>query len=365
MTDLTPMDLDGSVMEGGGQILRVSAALSCIGGAPIRVRSIRAGRSTPGLRPQHLNGLQLLSQMTSALLEGAEVGSTNITLKPQVVEGGRHTADTHTAGSVCLLLQASLPVSLFANDTTELILKGGTHTEMAPPTDYTLQVFKPVVEKFGVHFDCDVIKRGFYPKGGGVVSVTVQPIKRLQPVVMVTRGDVTKITGRAFVAGVLPFKLAKAMSSAATRTLRTHAQGVHVDIAAVNDSQSAFGNGSGIIVVAETSSGCLLAGSALGKRGVSPDQVGVAAAESLLSNLQHGGCVDDFLQDQLIIFMALACGTSRIRTGPVTLHTRTAIHIAETLTKAKFTITKCEDGGDGDQSYMIECHGVGTENTHL
>ena len=34
--------------------------------------------------------------------------------------------------------------------------------------------------------------------------------------------------------------------------------------------------------------------------------VGVAAAEALLSELSHGGAVDEYLADQLIIFMALA-----------------------------------------------------------
>jgi RNA 3'-terminal phosphate cyclase (ATP) len=41
--------------------------------------------------------------------------------------------------------------------------------------------------------------------------------------------------------------------------------------------------------------------------------------------LNDGGCVDDWLQDQLIIFMALAEGTSEILTGSLTQHTQTAI----------------------------------------
>ena len=36
---------------------------------------------------------------------------------------------------------------------------------------------------------------------------------------------------------------------------------------------------------------------------------------------------------QLIIFMALANGVSRVKSGPITLHTQTAIHFAEQLTK--------------------------------
>lgn len=49
--------------------------------------------------------------------------------------------------------------------------------------------------------------RGYYPKGGGEVMVTVNPVKELQPVTMTERGNITKIYGRAFVAGALPFKV--------------------------------------------------------------------------------------------------------------------------------------------------------------
>lgn len=359
------VQLDGSVMEGGGQILRVSAALSCITGSAIKVTKIRAGRSTPGLRPQHLSGLQLVADLCSGSLQGATIGSTDISLTPGKIQSGNHTADTQTAGSVCLLLQVALPCALYADASSQLCLKGGTNAEMAPQIDYTLKVFKPIMEKFGVHFDCDVKMRGYYPKGGGEVLVTVNPVKELQPVVMTERGNITKIYGRAFVAGVLPYKLAKDMSTAAVRTIRKEIKELYINIPSQQEKDQACGNGNGIIIIAESSTGCLFAGSALGKKGVYADKVGIEAAEMLLRNIRHNGCVDEFLQDQLIIFMALAKGTSRIRTGPVTLHTQTAIHMAEQLTQAKFTITKCEDELSSNETYIIECQGSGVSNPNL
>ncbi|XP_018582217.1 RNA 3'-terminal phosphate cyclase [Scleropages formosus] len=361
----TTLEMDGSVMEGGGQILRVSAALSCIHGSPIKINKIRAGRSTPGLRPQHLSGLELLRDMSDGNLEGALVGSTEITLTPGKIKGGSHLADTHTAGSVGLLLQVSLPCTLFADGPSELCLKGGTNAEMAPQIDYTLKVFKPIVEKFGVHFDCDLKMRGYYPKGGGEVVVKVNPVKELSPVTMMERGNITKIYGRAFVAGVLPFKLAKDMLTAAVRTIRKEIKDLYVNIQALQEKDKACGNGNGIIIIAESSTGCIFAGSSLGKKGVYADKVGVEAAEMLLRNIRHNGCVDEFLQDQLIIFMALVKGTSRIRTGPLTLHTQTAIHVAEQLTKAKFSVTKAEDEHSTGETYIIECQGAGATNPNF
>ncbi|XP_036377742.1 RNA 3'-terminal phosphate cyclase [Megalops cyprinoides] len=361
----TTFEMDGSVMEGGGQILRVSAALSCIHGASIRINKIRAGRSTPGLRPQHLSGLELLRDMSGGNLEGAIVGSTEITLTPGKIKGGNHIADTQTAGSVGLLMQVSLPCALFSDGPSELCLKGGTNAEMAPQIDYTMKVFKPIVEKFGVHFDCDLRMRGYYPKGGGEVVVKANPVKELSPISMTERGNITKIYGRAFVAGVLPFKLAKDMSTAAVRTIRKEIKDLYINIQALQEKDKACGNGNGIIIIAESSTGCIFAGSSLGKKGVYADKVGMEAAEMLLRNIRHNGCVDEFLQDQLIIFMALAKGTSRIRTGPLTLHTQTAIHVAEQLTKAKFVVTKAEDELSNSDTFIIECQGAGVTNPNF
>lgn len=360
-------EVDGGLLEGGGQILRVSTALSCLLGLPLRVQKIRAGRSTPGLRPQHLSGLEMVRDLCAGQLEGADIGSTEITFTPGKIHGGSHTADTKTAGSVCLLLQVSLPCVLFAAAPSDLRLRGGTNAEMAPQIDYTAMVFKPIAEKFGFTFNCDIKTRGYYPKGGGEVVVRVSPVKQLAPVTLTERGSVTKISGRAFVAGALPLKVAKEMAAAAVRCLRKEFRDLYVNVQPVQEPRDgAFGNGSGIIIVAETSTGCLLAGSALGKRGVSADKVGIDAAEMLLANLRHGGAVDEYLQDQLIIFMALANGVSRIKTGPVTLHTQTAMHFAEQLAKAKFTVKKSEEEGDASRdAYIIECQGIAMTNPHL
>ncbi|NXC18532.1 RTCA cyclase, partial [Corythaeola cristata] len=330
------VEIDGGIMEGGGQILRVSTALSCLLGLPLRVRRIRAGRSQPGLRPQHLSGLEIIRDLCEGKLEGGEIGSTEITFTPGKIRGGTHIADTKTAGySVCLYM-------------------------------LVFQVFKPIVEKFNFTFNCDIKKRGYYPQGGGEVIVQMSPVKELRPVNLTERGTVTKIYGRAFVAGALPIKLAKDMSAAAVRCIRKEIRDLYINIQPVREpDDQAFGTGSGIIIVAETSTGCLLAGSSLGKRGKNSDKVGIEAAEILLRNLKHGGTVDDSLQDQLIIFMALAKGVSRVKSGPITLHTQTAIHFAEQLTKAKFTVKKSEEEDPSKDTYIIECEGMGMINPNL
>ncbi|HKI35927.1 MAG TPA: RNA 3'-terminal phosphate cyclase [Gemmataceae bacterium] len=52
------LELDGSIGEGGGQILRTSLALSLVTSRPFHLRNIRVDRRKPGLQPQHLASVQ-------------------------------------------------------------------------------------------------------------------------------------------------------------------------------------------------------------------------------------------------------------------------------------------------------------------
>ncbi|XP_031574471.1 RNA 3'-terminal phosphate cyclase-like [Actinia tenebrosa] len=359
------IQIDGSLMEGGGQILRNSVTLSCLLNCPVHVYNIRAGRSNPGLRPQHMTGLQLVRDVCAGRLDGDTVGSTSINLHPSRIISGNFVADTKTAGSICLLIQVALPCLLYGPSTSQLTLKGGTNADMAPPIDYMIDVFKPAAEKFGVQFNLEIEKRGYYPKGGGIVHVKVKPVKQLRAVQMVEFGSLVRLTGFAFVAGVLPYKIAQTMAREATKLLKRRYGDVPIDIKAVQESHDkAVGNGTGIQVMAETSTGCRLAGSALGKKGVPAEQVAADAVDQLVQNLESGGCVDEHLQDQLIILMALAEGKSHVKAGPLTMHTKTAIHVAQLVTKAKFNVTPCE-GDSKDETCFIECEGIGMINTHL
>ena len=221
-------------------------------------------------------------------------------------------------------------------------------------------VFTPNAQKMGINTECQILRRGYYPKGNGEVFLKIQPVSELKPIDLTDFGSLKRIYGRSFVAGHLPMDVPHRMAKAATSELRKIYKDVPIEIEIVKEPEHTYiGVGTGIILIAETSTGCLLGGSSIGKKGVLAENVGAEAAEQLIDDLKHESCVDQFMQDQLIIFMGLANGTSRIKTGPLTLHTETAIFFTQLLSGAKFVVTKVNSGN------IIECTGIGFKNKFL
>lgn len=190
--------------------------------------------------------MELVRDISKAKVKGAEFGSTELEFHPTTIAGGSYRAAVKTAGSISLLLQVALPCTLFANSNTTLTLQGGTNAEMAPQIDYTTEVFRPVMEKFGATFDFDLIRRGYFPKGGGEVVVNVNPPKRLQAVEMVSQGAVTAVYGWSFVAGTLPIRLAHIMADSAVNILRQVHNNINIE-RYKESPEMATGNCSGIM----------------------------------------------------------------------------------------------------------------------
>lgn len=258
-----------------------------------------------------LPGLRLVADICNAELTGCEIKSTAIDFSPGPVQiPGTYLADPGTAGSTTLLLQVSLPTLLFSQSekTSELTLRGGTNASMAPQIDYTEHIFLPFLRRhFGLNTQLTVRKRGYYPKGGGEVHLRIPSIQGpLPPIDLTERGEIKSITGKAYVAGY-PVPMAQTIRAAALSALI----GAGFDPSIINISAvcerpiDAVGRGSGVVLWAETENGCRLGGSSTGLRGEDLDSLGVSAAEELVRNVKHGGCMDEYLQ--VGVHVSLGC----------------------------------------------------------
>ena len=171
--------INGNYKEGGGQILRTALALSTITQTPFEADNIRAGRKNAGLKPQHLFCIKALQDLCNAKAEGAETGSSRITYTPGKIKGKTINIDIGTAGSITLLMQALLLPCFFADKQVKLRLKGGTNTKWAMPIEYFQEILIPHIAKFCEKISVKLIRRGYYPQGGGEAEITIKPKYRL------------------------------------------------------------------------------------------------------------------------------------------------------------------------------------------
>jgi len=337
--------IDGS--KGGGQMLRNAVALSAVSGRPVRVTNIRGARPRPGLRPQHLMAVRAAGEACGADLAGAEIGSGEIDFRPGEIRPRTDWRfDVGTAGSLMLVLQCLLPALACAQSESQITLIGGTDVPFAPPFDYFQEVFLPALAELGPRGDVRLVRRGFYPKGGGEVEVRVTPAEAIRPITCSERGRVTHIRGRAYSQG-LPGHIVERMRKAALRTLAAAGlEEAEIDAEVLPRGRS---EGCGIVLWAQCEHGRRLGASALGRRGKRAEEVGEEAARGLLDELESGGAVDSRLADQMIVWMAIADGPSELTTSRLTDHVRSAAQVAETITAARFSL---EEGPPA----LVRCH---------
>ncbi|MDC0329478.1 RNA 3'-terminal phosphate cyclase [Nitrosopumilus sp.] len=169
------LKINGGHGEGGGQIIRSSIVLSCITNQPIHLENIRKNRKEGGLKAQHLTAIKILQKIANAEVIGAELGSTEIKFIPNKIESLELIEDIKTAGSISLILQVLIPVVSIAQKKLTLIIKGGTDVLWSPSMDYTQYVLKEAYSRMGIKFSIELIKRGYYPKGGGEIKIQVYP----------------------------------------------------------------------------------------------------------------------------------------------------------------------------------------------
>ena len=341
--------VDGSMMEGGGQLLRMATAYSAIIGEPFTIHGVRAGRSRPGLRPQHLTTLRAAAEMTGAQLRGAELGSTKVTFKPRKIRGGRYSFDIGTAGSVTLLLQCLAPIAAYADRRVEIHVAGGTAVKWSPPTPFLEKVVWRAFDSMGLCCSLEVRRHGFYPKGGGEVTASIEPMESLKS--FTPKHEPVDTVYGVSICGRLPRHVAERQAASATKTLEESGLKPRVSVTHLDGAEAPHSPGSLVCLWTDR---MFLGSDSLGERGKPAERVGHEAAAGLVEQIGTGATVDLHASDHVILPCSLAMGESRFTTSRLTLHTLTAVELAKTFTGAEFSVRGLEG-----QPATISCAGVG------
>ncbi|KAK1758740.1 RNA 3'-terminal phosphate cyclase-domain-containing protein [Echria macrotheca] len=362
MKELKVIELDGRTGEGGGQLVRIACALASVVGQPIKINHVRGNREGPrggGLKAQHVSALTWLAKATDAETSGIAVGSQTVEFRPRegpatsrLLDWSKERANVKiaadsAAASTLLIFQAVFPFLLYAgNEKGESItieISGGTNVSYSLSFEYLDQVLMPMLETFfGIRVDRTLHSRG-WSQGKlqrGTVTFTIYPLKLgepLKPRPLTFTPDDREIETIDMTI-IAPTDMHEPLRDALLQDLSDLFPGVELNVHILEDSES--DSRVYVLLVAHSAGGLRFGRDILSsvpkaaptksssrsnnKNNKSGANASVSTAEKLARKVSKelfndctaGGIVDEYLQDQLVIFQALAEGQSWFpRTG--------------------------------------------------
>ena len=317
-------------------MLRTALALSLVTGKPFRIEQIRANRSRPGLMRQHITAVEAACEIGGAECEALAVGASELTFVPGAVKPGEHRFAVGTAGSTSLVLQTILPPLMLAGAPSSLVLEGGTHNIYAPPFDFLDRVFLPVLNRMGPRVSARLVRPGFYPAGGGRIEVEIEPCPALTRLDLLERGELRSVLARAIVAA-LPGEIAVRELAAVEKVL-----GWPEDSRRIEQLPEGHGPGNILILEAVFDQATELV-SGFGKLGVPAQTVGEQASKRMAGYLASEAVAGPYLQDQLLLPMALA-GGGRFTTVKPSQHSRTGAEVIARFLDVRIAFEEKDDG---------------------
>ncbi|MBL4854148.1 MAG: RNA 3'-terminal phosphate cyclase [Robiginitomaculum sp.] len=312
------ISIDGSEGEGGGQVLRTSISLSAITGIPVRIDNIRAGRRKPGLMRQHLTSIKAAAEICSAKTESLVLGAEEISFAPNTIEGGDYRFEIGSAGGTCLVAQTIIPILSHAKTASKVSITGGTHNLWAPTFDYLDRAFLPLFNQMGGQANIELVRHGFYPAGGGEITVSVKPSNETRALALTKRGEKT---GASIV-----IVLANLKRDIANREIKSIMQRMNMDKSQAKILQVDGPGPGNVVTLAIEYENVTEIFVGLGQHGVRAEAVGNGVVDEARKYFTSDAAVDAYMADQLLLPMALF-GGGVFTTSDITKHTRTNIEI--------------------------------------
>jgi RNA 3'-phosphate cyclase len=330
---MRPIEIDGSYLEAGGQIVRTASGLSVATGKPFTVFNIRKGRPEQGLKAQHLAGVKAAAEICAAKVKGAELLSTELEFSPGRMRPGDYTLDIGTAGSIPLVLQTLMIPSAVFPGKVSFGITGGTDVRWSPSMTYFQHVFAEWLKAMGVKVFTRIARYGYYPKGGGSVKVEVEPAESLKPLAASSRGDLQRLGAWSIASESLKErKVAERQLESAQKLIGRPDYPMVAYVKTLSPGSS--------VHLQAYYSNCWLGAGSVGEMRKSAEEVGREAAMLLKAQMESGACMDRWMADQILPFLALAApgGKSEVAVAEITSHCTTNAWVVEKFLPVKIEL---------------------------
>ena len=289
---------------------------------------------------QHLTAVLAAAEVCGGRVEGAHVGSTELTFTPDEVKAGSYEFSVGTAGSATLVFQTVLPALLQVAGDSRLVLRGGTHNPMAPPYHFLERAYIPQLRKMGAEVTLTLSRHGFYPAGGGEFVAEIHPVKVLKPLELTARGERVAGYAESLIAGVARHVAKRELDAVALamswKDDQLRIRGLPVD----------QGPGNALMVTLEHEHVTEVV-TAFGEKSTSAESVAKKAIGAIREYTMSTAAVGEHLADQLLVPMALA-GKGDMTVTTFSSHAATNAEVIQ-----KFLTVEIEVGPVGDGAMLV------------
>ena len=373
---------------------------STLSGRPLVLSGIRSDDEEPGLRDFEGSFLRLVDQISNGCQVEINETGTVLRYKPGIITGGQHSHHCGAERSIAWFLEGILPLAAFAKEPLRLSLTGITNDMLDASVDSLRAVTLPLLAQFGIEGaslqvweglpalymplhstlvrlflraaslpwlilplwlclpSSKVKRRGMAPLGGGLVEFSCPIVRQLRPLNLVDPGLVKRIRGVAYCAKISP-QFANRVVHSGRELLNRLLPDVYIHTDHYKGVAGGDSPGYGLSLVAESTTGCMVAIDNHAAEGAVPEDVGQEGSALLLEEVRRGGCVGSTDQSLVVLLMALGPeDVSRLRTGPLTAYTIQTLRHVRDFFGVTFKIV-----ADAETcTVMLSCLGTGYRN---
>ena len=247
--------------------------------------------------------------------------------------GGDFSWDIGTAGSTTMLAFTLIPLALFTRRPCRFSLMGGLFQDFAPSAFHMREVLIPLLRRMGAEVRLDILRPGYVPKGHGHMMLEVKPLEGfLEPFFMDEQGNLKEIWGIYLASNLERERVSERMANHCGELLEKWGYPARIEV--LRD-KTAIQKGAALFLGAKTDKGCLLGSDQAGIPGRRSEAIAEFVVASLLEDLGTKATTDRHLADQLILFAALAQGTTQYLIPGTTEHIQANLWLVEKVLGAK------------------------------